>query len=215
MSGIIWDNIGLDLRQRTCRKLVIWGLAIALIVVALILMVNFTNYTTELTAAAPKVDCANKTIDADLAWRDFETVPNLRNSDLHCFCKKTLDSHGNIDPSIIIFQAFNSTLPPDHSPCVEWKFAYDNNFYLVIIAGIILGAINGICVFLFETIVHFEGCVTYMDLTIAQIERITIIQYVNIALVLIFAEFNLGSVKKEDSGLVLNGRFRDFDSAWY
>lgn len=103
MSGIIWNNIGLDLRERVCRKLVIWGFAMALIFVALILMVNFTNYTTELTAAAPKVDCANKTIDAELAWRDYETVPNLRNSDLHCFCKKTLDSDGSIEGSIPIF----------------------------------------------------------------------------------------------------------------
>lgn len=62
---------------------------------------------------------------------------------------------------------YNATLPRDESPCVEWKYAYDNNFYLVIIAGIILGAINGVCVFLFEIIVHFEGCVTYMELTIA------------------------------------------------
>lgn len=32
---------------------------------------------------------------------------------------------------------------------------------------------------------------------------------------LIFAEFNLGSVKKDEAGIVLNGRYRDFDSAWY
>ena len=71
MSGIIWDNIGLSKWNRWTRKLIIWGVAIALIFVALILMVRFTNYSTELTAAAPKVDCANRTIDVDLAWRDF------------------------------------------------------------------------------------------------------------------------------------------------
>jgi hypothetical protein len=42
-------------------------------------------------------------------------------------------------------------------------------------AGVILGAVNGVCVFVFETVVVFEGCRTYMDLTMAQVNRITII----------------------------------------
>lgn len=96
MSGIIWDNIGLTRCNRWTRKIIIWGFALLLILIALILMVRFTNYSTELTAAAPNVDCANRTIEIDLAWIDYNMIPNLRNSDMHCYCKKNFDDAGNI-----------------------------------------------------------------------------------------------------------------------
>lgn len=54
-----------------------------------------------------------------------------------------------------------------------------------------------------------------MDMTLAQMQRIVIIQYVNIALVLVFAEFSLGSDVKGGQFAVLKGKYRDFDSDWY
>ena len=86
---------------------------------------------------------------------------------MHCYCKKYLDDEGSIDGTFNLFQAFNETLPQAESPCFEWKFAYDYYFYLVTISGAMIGAINGVCVFLFEVIVNLEGCRTYMDMTIA------------------------------------------------
>lgn len=53
MSGIIWKNIGLRWYDRLTRKIIIWVLAIGIIFGALILMVIFQNYSTELLAAAP------------------------------------------------------------------------------------------------------------------------------------------------------------------
>lgn len=169
MSGIIWANIGIHWWSRWIRKIVIWGFAIALIFIALILMVRFQNYSTELTAAAPNVNCANRTIAVESAWADFERVANLRNSDMHCYCDKVLKENGTVDGTYELFKAFNSTIPKDESPCFEWKFAYDNYFYLVIISGAMIGAINGVCVFIFEVIVIFEGCLTYMEMTLAQL----------------------------------------------
>jgi hypothetical protein len=44
MSGIIWDNIGMSRASRIVRKIIIWSIAIAMVVVALILMVRFNIY---------------------------------------------------------------------------------------------------------------------------------------------------------------------------
>lgn len=68
---------------------------------------------------------------------------------MHCYCKKSLDEMGSIDGTYDLFLEFNSTLTKSASPCFEWKFAYDNYFYLVIIAGAMIGLINGLCVFIF------------------------------------------------------------------
>jgi hypothetical protein len=53
MSGIIWANIGIHRYSFWARKIIIWGVAVLIIFIALILMVTFQNYSTELLAAAP------------------------------------------------------------------------------------------------------------------------------------------------------------------
>jgi hypothetical protein len=70
---------------------------------------------------------------------------------------------------------YNSTLTQETAPCTEWKFAYDNMFYLVIISGAMIGIINSICVAIFENIVFLERCQTYMEETVVQLQRIVFI----------------------------------------
>jgi hypothetical protein len=87
--------------------------------------------------------------------------------------------------------------------------------YMIIITGAMIAAINGICVALFEILVPiFEGCVTYPAESKSQFNRIVIVQYMNIALVLLFADFSLGKVS-EGGISILMGKHRDFDTAWY
>ena len=78
-----------------------------------------------------------------------------------------------------------------------------------------IGLLNAICVAIFEQVpVLFEGCLTYQEQTMAQFERIVIVQYLNIAAVLLFADFSLGTVTA--GGVpILAGRYRDFDTIWY
>ena len=78
-----------------------------------------------------------------------------------------------------------------------------------------IGIINSICVVIFELVVFFEKYPTYEQQTQAQYTRITIIQYLNIACILLLAEFNLN---KKDLGFglpVLLGKHKDFDTLWY
>lgn len=59
------------------------------------------------------------------------------------------------------FQAVDPKLT--ESPCGEWRWIYTNSANLLIISGALIGVINGVCCALFENIVMFEGCLTYMD----------------------------------------------------
>ena len=96
MSSIKWENIGISKCNRYTRKTCIWAFALLLVFVAFILMVQFTLYSDALLVAAPKISCQNRTISVENAFTDFERQPNLRNSDMHCYCKKFLDDNGEI-----------------------------------------------------------------------------------------------------------------------
>lgn len=87
---------------------------------------------------------------------------------------------------------------------------------MILVTGILIGAINGICVFLFEVIpVFFEKCLTYAEETLAQFNRIFVIQFLNIGCLLLFVDFGTGYSKEEAGVPFLVGKHRDFDTAWY
>jgi hypothetical protein len=48
---------------------------------------------------------------------------------------------------------------------VPWKFAFDFSFWLIIIAGAMIGIINTIMVVVFELLPNFEMLQTYMSLS--------------------------------------------------
>ena len=78
-----------------------------------------------------------------------------------------------------------------------------------------VGLLNTICVEIFKIVVIFEGCRTYMEESLQQLKRIVAVQYINIAIVLLFAQFSFG-YSADDLGLIiLVGIYRDFDSPWY
>lgn len=60
-----------------------------------------------------------------------------------------------------------------------------------------------------------EKCMTLENEIKAQFNRIVTIQYMNIALVLIFADFSLGYAKEGTGFAVLQGNYKDFDTSWY
>jgi len=78
-----------------------------------------------------------------------------------------------------------------------------------------IGALNGICVVLFQHIVMFEKCLTYMDEIKSMFSRIVLIQFLNIGCVLIFADFNLGYASSDLGIPILVGKYTDFDTKWY
>lgn len=133
-------------------------------------------------------------ITAMMAYDDYLKFPKNRDGLLHCFCKD-FDKNSTIEDAYEVLLEIDPELEPN--PCIAWKSSYSISFYLIIISGALISAINGICVFVFEVIVAFEKKLTYMDETIAQFQRIVMIQYCMIALVLLFADFSLGYASSE------------------
>lgn len=87
---------------------------------------------------------------------------------------------------------------------------------MILVTGIAIAAINGICVFLFENIpIFFEKCLTYADETLAQFNRIFVIQFLNIGCLLLFVDFTTGYTEEEMGVPFLVGKHRDFDTKWY
>lgn len=87
---------------------------------------------------------------------------------------------------------------------------------MIIITGAVIGIINSICVAIFEfTPILFEKCLTYAEETLAQFNRIFVIQFLNIGCLLLFADFSTGYSREEMGVPFLAGKYRDFDTKWY
>ena len=82
-----------------------------------------------------------------------------------------------------------------------------------------IGIVNSICVAIFENVpLIFEKTLTYAEMTLAQFNRIFVIQFLNIGCLLLLADFSTGTKTKgetESNFPMLNGKFRDFDTLWY
>jgi hypothetical protein len=83
-------------------------------------------------------------------------------------------------------------LDKSENPCEEWKFAHNYSPIIITFTGIMISLINTICVALFEMMAPLEKCLTLPTETKAIFNKIVIVQYLNIAMILIFADFHLG-----------------------
>lgn len=140
-----------------------WSVAWAIVFLALFLIVRFTNYNEGLMAAAPNINCQNKTVEIGDAYSDYLKIINQRNADLHCYCKKYYDENKEIKSTLELFQEFDANFTETENPCAEWEFAYNNHLYLTVATGIIISIINSVCVAVFNIIVVHEKSKTYMD----------------------------------------------------
>jgi len=75
--------------------------------------------------------------------------------------------------------------------------------------------INAICVFLFEIMAPLEKCLTIPTETKATFNKIVIVQFLNIACILLFADFHVGEQTEDKVIELLKGNFVDFDTMWY
>lgn len=103
----------------------------------------------------------------------------------------------------------------DENPCDEWEFAFKNSGVIVTFTGIIICIINAICVTLFEIMAPLEKCLTIPTETKAIFNKIVIVQFLNIACILLFADFHVGKQKDDKAIEFLKGNFIDFDTLWY
>ena len=177
-------------------------------------MMAFKYYNDSLLAAASMNEACPPEVPVDIAYSDFLKSLKQRQGSLHCKCLEVYNAGGgDISAALPMFEEHAG--PLEENPCEGWKVSYDYGTYLTIISGAMIGALNGICVAIFEQVpILFEGCLTYQAQTAAQFKRIVIIQFIFIACILLFADFSLG--EDGETGIpVLQGRYRDFDTNWY
>jgi hypothetical protein len=212
-SSINWYNIQYTDCNRLTRKIIIWIVAVIVVVIGFYGMVRFKDFNDELVAgAAIESKCPKEPYSIDLAYEDYERPGKQRLGMMHCFCLTEYQKNGgDVSGVEADFLEIDPTL--EENPCEEWKFIYKNQFYLTIISGALVGAINGICLALFENIVVLEKCLTFDDETKAKFQRVVIVQFLNIAALLLFCDFSLGYDSEETVGVpILQGKYRDFDT---
>jgi hypothetical protein len=212
-QAYIWGNLKHPHWLRYLVQGIVWGIAVGIIILAFYFMVQFKLYSDSLIAAAPKAMCPEAQLPVSEAYDDFTKPFNQRNNRLHCYCRHWLEENGEVAST---FKEFKTVAPQlEVTPCKDWEFAYNFSFYLIIIAGAMISMINVVCVVIFELVANFELCRDYAELSNLQFLRIFIIQYLNICLVLIFADMSVGYTYDEIGYIILVGKYKDFDSAWY
>ena len=213
-SQIMWRNIIYSECNRTCRTIIVWIFAVLIICLAFYGMVLFKDYNDGILAGAGlQTKCPQEPIDASVALEDWERPPKQRQGFTHCFCLPIYNEFGSVDSAMKEFQEIDKTV--EVNPCEEWLWIYQNQMYLTLIAGIMLSTINSVCVMIFQySPPLFEKCLTYKDEIYLQFERVCVIQWLNVGVLYLFADFSLGYAS-ESGIMILMGKYRDFDTDWY
>jgi hypothetical protein len=217
-GAIQWSNISYGVCNRRCRSTIMWILAMVCVVAAFALVLYFKEWNDSLTASAGlETKCAPAADAPEIAmvYDDYQKSPKQREGLLHCYCLAYLNEYGSVAATKAKFLEVDPTLEAD--PCGEWLPIYENSFYLTIITGALIGAINGIVCALFEVLAPLEKCLTWPGENMSTFKRIVLVQFLNLGAVFIFSDFSLG-LARDATGLppgVLAGKYRDFDTDWF
>lgn len=166
-TSMIWKHQVYSDCNRLARTIIIWILAGIVIVLAFYLMVIFKIWNDEmLLEAGINVKCAKEPPTPQEVLVDYEKPIKQRQGYVHCFCLDFQTKNGTIDGSQELFLEVDDSLDTDL--CAQWQGFRSDSQMMIIITGAVIGAINGICVFLFEIIpMVFEKCLTHSELTLA------------------------------------------------
>lgn len=135
---------------------------------------------------------------------------------MHCYCldhMKIEFKKQNFDALDIQFTEYNKTDTEKY--CLDWFENFVLQKGMVVGTSVVIAIINVITCTIFERTVSFERKHTINDETMAQFQRITIIQFINIGVVILLINFDL--LDGELLGFIplLNGEYKDFTVHWY
>jgi hypothetical protein len=190
-SNIKWRNVNVSFCERFWRSCAMWTCAFLLIFLAFCLMVWFKDFGDGVTmlASSDRV-CPTERVPAEQALRDYGKHPKQRQGYFACFCLDLYNA-GELSRGQELFQAAGAPAF-DEDPCEAWEDAYSYGPLIVALTAIMISLINSLCVWLFEVLAPLEKCQTLPDETKAIFNKIVIVQFLNIACVLLFADFHLG-----------------------
>ena len=152
---------------------------------------------------------------------------------MHCFCFKKLIATG-YEVRKISFTEFQVMDEATQTPkedetlyCEDWFFNYGFQQSAIVGTSLVVVGINVIASIVLTLSVGIEKSHTVNDETMGQFQKLTILQFINIAVIILIINIDLTSssdvVDKDDSepplflGFlpIFNGQFDDFDSAWF
>lgn len=135
---------------------------------------------------------------------------------MNCYCEPLLFEL-NVQIFDLSFSEFKDRNgEPDQTKyCGEWTKSYFIQNALLIGSSVVVVLINVITCFIFEKISFVERQLTVNDETKGQFQKITIMQFINIALVVLLINFNLIDGLFLGFIPILDGSYPDFTAFWY
>jgi hypothetical protein len=214
-DNIKWENLGYSNKSRNTRSCILWLIAIVLIIASLIGIVIMKNRTTELKQEFKlNVPCP-ETVSKEQAWSDMQLPEEFRTGLIACYCKPLLPKLALkiFDHEFTEFQI--DGVSDTNKYCGDWTTNYLIQNSLVVGTSMVVVIINIIVCTIFEKIAAFEKSHTSNDETISQFQKITIMQFINIAVVILLVNFD--SLDGPFLGFIpiLNGEYKDFTAQWY
>jgi hypothetical protein len=132
---------------------------------------------------------------------------------MHCYCfAKLKEAKGDINKVFGI--SFTDVAPGDTEYCRGWFWAYSEAMALKYGAPMVIVIINSLVPIIFDLLTRFESHKTKTEETLRTFEKVTLMQYFNIAIVLLLVNMNIG-IKFLGGFPVLAGDYTEFSVEWY
>lgn len=133
---------------------------------------------------------------------------------MHCFCFSKLKAAKG-DMIKVFGISFADVAPGDKTEyCRGWFWAYSEAMALKYGAPMVIVIINSVVPIIFDLLTGFEGHKTKTEETLRTFEKVTLMQYFNIAIVLLLVNMNMG-IEFLGGFPILAGEYTEFSVDWY
>lgn len=165
------------------------------------------------SSKVPDIQCGTP-IDETAAFIDFSNPESKRSGDFHCFCMNMANDQGY--SSLIDFRFNLAPAEEAGDYCYDWMLS----FGAITTATSMIPGIIAIINIIVEIFIGFaSSCrrpITETKNVTDAIFGVTFIQFINLGLVIVFANINFKFSSENYSFLrILDGKFEDFSSSWY
>mmetsp|Transcript_1780 Transcript_1780/g.3133 ORF Transcript_1780/g.3133 Transcript_1780/m.3133 type:complete len:347 (-) Transcript_1780:1353-2393(-) len=205
-DNIKWENLGYSGFERNLRSSISWLVALLLIAAALIGIVIFKEKTSELKEEFnTDITCPDDSLSfKEEAFNEFQKGSSGM---MHCYCLAYLYKFNLAVKDVDFSEYLAGTDPSESRYCLDWFLNYSLQNGMVAATSVVVVLINIITCTIFERFVSFEKKHTANGETMSQFQKITYMQYINIAVVILIVNLDVleGDAKLFGFLPILNG----------
>lgn len=211
-DNILWQNMGYGPKNRAVRAFIIWSIAILIIIGAFFGILYFKGLQEQNSESIViPSDCSQEITKQD-AFNDIKLLPSQQVGAMHCYCFNEMFKKYNRNTIDITFTDIDENDEVLH--CKDWFTAYSYSTAIKQGAPIIISIINVLASTIFSILGEFEKKYTKNDQTMSTFIKITILQYFNIAVVILLVAFDIKLDILNAFGILV-GDYTDFSVDWY